>query len=423
MSTKKHIEKLQKLLDSTNLTEHIKVLEEITGKTKAVEQLLLENENRIATKLKQMGLSRYAKGEDVYLAAFNQIEQMNDGIRKALGNPDYSSQEGLAAIMNRAFDEVNHDPGWFIKEEKAKEMLIKVPPEQMLKFTKFASVEEMLDVEPVKEVMSIMRFSETGKWMHTFLQQYNELEPEDFESREIELIILDPEKWYEAAREFIQKKKHNMSHLKEMGVIFGMPEKSLPMGQTLKIFQLTIHYYFEVHMYADFFSSVGAGTLGANLVKVLQADISDPPQKDQKEPYWRIIQRYLRKDSEPDPRIFQPHVNSEVLHWRLATDRFIELDDVFPGLGISTWDNLDHVADYFPSKHNEEIFVNFNFEDNVLSCCEFLPATGSYFYHYKEDMWNAIFDTFFSDQTTRSIIFQNMARGYVTPEDLRHVIR
>lgn len=423
MSTKKSIKKLEKLLDSTDLTEHIKVLEQITGKEKAVEQLLLENENKIGTKLKQLGLKRSAMGEDVYLALFNQIERMNDGVAKALGSPDYASQEGLRTIMAKAFDEVNHDPGWFIKEEKARDMLKAIPPENMLKFTKYKSIEEMLDKEPVKEIMAIMRFSEKGAWMHKFLQQYVNLQPEDFERREIELIILDPKKWYEAARGFIEDKKHNMSHLKEMGVIFGMPEKSIPMGQTLKIFQLTIHYYFEVQMYSDFFSSVGADALGANLVKVLQADISDPPPKDAKAPYWRVIQRYLRKKSEPDPRIFQPHLNSEVLHWRWATDRFVELDDVFPGLGIDGWGGLDHVADFFPSKHNGEIFVNFNFEDNVLSCCEFLPAAKTYFYHYKEDMWNAIFDVFFSKQTTRSIIFRNMARGYVTSNDLKHLIR
>jgi len=331
MSSKPAIKKLEKLLDATPLENHIAVLEDITGKKKGVDQMILENENIIANKLKQLGLKPNVKGEDVYLGLFNVIEATNDGVSRALGTPDYATREGLLTIMGKAFDEVNHDKGFFIKEEKAREMLRNIPPDNLVGYTKYKSIEEVLDNESVKEVMAIMRFSENGAWMYKFLQQYRDLTPEDFEKRSIELIVLEPEKWYEAARGFIKKKKHNMSHLKEMGVIFGMPEKSHPLGQTLKILSLTIHYYFEVKSYSDFFSSVPAHHLGENLIQVLQADIPDPPAKIQKEVFWRIIQRYLRKDSEPDPRIFEPHLSSEVTHWRLATDRFIELADVFQG--------------------------------------------------------------------------------------------
>jgi len=423
MSTKKAIGQLEKLLDAAPLEESIKALERITGKSKGIDQMMLENENIIATKLKQLGLKPNVKGEDVYLALFNIVEKMNDGVYHALGDPDYATEEGLMAVMGKAFDEVNHDKGFFIKEEKAREMLRKIPPKNLVGYTKYKSIEEVLEKESVKEVMSIMRFSEKGAWMHQFLQQYQDLVPDDFEKRSIELIVLDPKKWYEAARGFIKKKRHNMSHLKEMGVIFGMPEKAQPLGQALKIFSLTCHYYFEVKLYSNFFSSVPVNALGENLIKVLQADIYDPPTRMQKDPFWRIIQRYILKDIEPDARIFEPHLSSEVLHWRLAMDRFIELDSVFPGLNIEFWDGLDHVGNFFPSKHNGEILVNFNLADNILSCCEFLPASKSYFYHFKEDMWNSIFDMYFSEPLTRTIIFQFLSRGYITESDLGTMIR
>ena len=64
----------------------------------------------------------------------------------------------------------------------------------------------MLDKENFFEVYSSLRFLEDRDWMNQkFLKQYDSLTPDDFEEREVKVMILD-KKWTEAAKDFTDKK-------------------------------------------------------------------------------------------------------------------------------------------------------------------------------------------------------------------------
>ena len=59
------------------------------------------------------------------------------------------------------------------------------------------------------------------------------------------LKILEPQ-WLDVAEKFLEKKYHNVSHLKEFGVIFVIPLKIDMPGETLRLFTLILHYLNEV---------------------------------------------------------------------------------------------------------------------------------------------------------------------------------
>ena len=64
---------------------------------------------------------------------------------------------------------------------------------------------------------------ESDEWMHeTFEVAYSGFTAADFEERPIEIKVLGKE-WHEVAKQFVAKKHHNVSHLKEFGVIFLNP--------------------------------------------------------------------------------------------------------------------------------------------------------------------------------------------------------
>jgi len=72
--------------------------------------------------------------------------------------------------------------GLFLKKEFAEKILIRRPPQNVLKHMGAASVEDLLKGQDVTEVFSALRFLETDEWMHeTFEKEYSNFSADDFE--------------------------------------------------------------------------------------------------------------------------------------------------------------------------------------------------------------------------------------------------
>jgi len=128
--------------------------------------------------------------------------------------------------------------GFFLKKEKAEELFKNEPPRKILSYLGYQSVEEMLKNEDFDEVFAALRFVEDGEWLNkVFFKQYEGLTAQDFEEREIKLKALS-EKWRPAAEKFVTKKYHNISHLKEFGVIFIIPVALNIPGEILRMISL-----------------------------------------------------------------------------------------------------------------------------------------------------------------------------------------
>ncbi|MEK9194615.1 MAG: hypothetical protein AAB884_02285, partial [Patescibacteria group bacterium] len=108
--------------------------------------------------------------------------------------------------------------GFFLKRERAEEILRKRIPGNLLKFLGIATIEEAIRRYDVTELFSALRFVESDDWMHeTFEIAYSDFTKEDFEERDVEIKVLGPA-WQKIAEVFVAKKHHNVSHLKEFGV-------------------------------------------------------------------------------------------------------------------------------------------------------------------------------------------------------------
>ena len=116
------------------------------------------------------------------------------------------------------------------------------PPQNVLKFLGYRDIDEALQKENLFELFASLRFGESRDWLNgVFFKQYEALTPNDFEKRKIQYFGFS-EKFSPLAQEFIQKKYHNLSHLKELGAIFIVPfseedlNLSLVPGQLMKVF-------------------------------------------------------------------------------------------------------------------------------------------------------------------------------------------
>src|SRR3989338_10914067 len=175
--------------------------------------------------LKDLGLPDITRTADmVYGALVTKLALMDKQLNDYFGNPDLNDMtHTFGKLCKTAIELNNPSNGFFIKKEKAIEMLSAFPPQNLLNHFGYKDVSELVEKEGFASVFASLRFVQDNEWMHEFFEKtYSNLMPSDFEERDVELIVID-EKWLAVAEKFLKKKYHNVSHLKEYGIIFVTP--------------------------------------------------------------------------------------------------------------------------------------------------------------------------------------------------------
>jgi len=278
--------------------------------------------------------------------------------------------------------------GFFLKKEYAAKILMARPPEHLLKFLGISTVEELLAQHDVTEAFSALRFMESDAWMHeTFDAAYSAFTVADFEEREIELKVLGP-KWKEVAKKFVEKKRHNVSHLKEFGVIFLNPIREDIAGKFLRDFALLLHYFHEIEFYAKLFRHYAAREDFAMRFKaLLRGDVKEVVAAGEGE--WLIVQRYLFKENPHDPRLLLPRVNPESLHWLRGERDLTDFARSDSNITLEFWNDLDWVGGIFPDSVDP---VSFDIEDNAMQAVAIAEGKSErFFYHQREALWTKLF--------------------------------
>lgn len=389
----------------------------ISGQDGVVDDIYQQNEILVSRTLTEMGLSKDSRAEEVYDALIKQLMHLDEHLYDALDKPDLSQMSVVCGkLCETAFKVFSPPKGLFIKKEKVAELLDKFPPDNMLKHFGYANSKELIDKEGFSSVVSALRFTQNQEWMHKFFDTaYQGLTPDDFEERDVELKVLET-KWLEVADKFLEKKYHNISHLKEYGIIFIIPLPIDTPGETTRMFTLILHYLHEVPFYAGLFRRfMNDGDFIAKLQSLLRGDVPDKPLPDGGRTSWRVVQRYLAKDDENDFRLLEPHVNPEADHWFRAENDLGRLSRMLGNnnsrFNLGYWTGLDFVGDFFKDKNGEEKLVSFALIDLIMSLVK--KGQIKYLYHQQEAMWNKIFSEYLGRETMNRMIEEDIIDGFI----------
>jgi len=344
-----------------------------------------ENKDKIAQKLSDLNLKKPDAGQ-LYQALIYKVSEAEHELLEYLGHIDCGTQDGMRTLLEEAARLFPPKLGFFLKENKAKEMLILHPPKKLIKMLGYSDINTLLSKENLYEIYGSLRFVETNKWMHDFLKQYDKLTADDFEKRRIKLNILNKRRWQDAGKEFVKKKFHNLTHLKELGVLFALPRPaSDELGIALTTFSLALHYFNEISMYSSIFANLkNKPDFGKKIIPILKGE----PKKND----WLIIPRYLEKQKNPPAELYKPHINPEAIFWRKATQNLMKLAQELPGGCLDFWGELNWIADYFPGPDKKDYLITFNFEDISMSFANQLSLKKHYIYHFREALWNRVFE-------------------------------
>ena len=407
------IEKIAKVLRVK--PEDLEILEQkmnkATGKSGVLEKISVDNQKIVNEHLQGLGLSADASSKDVFSGLIKKIFVADKVFVEKFGGVAISKIEDCQKVLDAIKDNQEKLIGFFLKKNKAAELLKREPPLNIVRALGYKNIEAALVKEDIFELFAALRFIEDGDWLNNvFFKQYESLTPDDFEERGVEIKVLNY-KWAKAAEGFVKKKYHNISHLKEFGVIFVIPVALNIPGELLRMVSLVMHYYHEVKFYSDIFRGFSNGAdFAKNLIQTLKGSTIENKPAVSEKAQWLVIQQYLAKKDENDWRLLMPHINPEAIHWRKAESGIVKLGQSLAGLeegDFEFWEDLDWVGEYFSNE-----LVSFDLVDVVMSLVKEKEMV-KYLYHQQEALWNKIFAEYFGEEKMEEIIKSNLLKGFV----------
>lgn len=405
------------LAEEPVFTLALRQLEEESGKPGIDVRLTAEIIGQIKMKTKELGLDPDdSTGKEIYHALENHVAEDNKRITKQLlGLPENETEirKLVPPMVKIAQKSKVPKKCWVLKRSVAKKLLKKMPPKQMMKHLNYRSIDSMLKNEPFDEMYTALRFSEGGDWLNEYNELFKTVKPTDFEVRDISVVEMDHDKWVDMAKDYAKKKRHNVTHTKEMGVIVVLPMHVSHMrGLPLKTLPLLFHYINEIRLYSAFFKLKSTHPkFGAEVVETLIADPGKHSVMAGQHVHWRVIQRYFGKlKDEKHPEAFQPHVQPEDLHWRKAEEAMYDLDEK-----MEFWRDLDFVATQVPGSEKP---VAFNLLDVAFAYSNEENYTNRYVYHFRESLWNEVFMRYMGESVLEDQILKELDNDMIEPEDL-----
>ncbi|PJE59661.1 MAG: hypothetical protein COU85_02500 [Candidatus Portnoybacteria bacterium CG10_big_fil_rev_8_21_14_0_10_44_7] len=408
-----YLDKISKLLrtESTILQTLEQKMNKATGKKGILEGLVQKNDQLVTAKNQKLGLGN-PNAQKVYLALLDKVKTTDALLYDFFGQPKFNDAFGCTAFTKTVAGVAGQKTGFFLREQKLKDFLVLNPPKNIIRALGHQNVRAMLEKEDVYEIFAGLRFAEDGHWLNdVFFRPYLDLRPEHFERREIKIKMLDA-KWLEIGRGFVAKKLHHISHLKEVGLVFVIPtEKENAPGQSLEVLTLILHYFHEIDFYAKIFAGYQKSPdFAQKVVRALQGEVSGQTLAGNG-PAWRIVQRYLAKNDKNDPRLFEPHINPEALHWLKAERDLLKLDEQKPEFDFTFWQGLDWMGELLWAGKKGDELVSYDLIDNIIALTR--GGLMKYLYHQQEALWNKIFTEYLGLEKMEELLVQNLDKGII----------
>jgi hypothetical protein len=388
-------------------------LEKASGHKSIDVKLQAEIISKAHSAIDKLGLDhKDTAGPELYQALINLIQEHDSHLAQQMGGAADENPTTLIPKIKAAMEQVDiPKSAWVLKNSVAKEFIRKTPPKAIMEHLGYRSVDSMLKNENLHEIYGALRFAETAKWLEDFNRNYDTIKPSDFEQREIDIVIMPHDRWADICEHFVQKKKHNITHLKELGVVLMLPVKATHLaGMAIWSGSLLVHYINEIRLYSAFFKLKQVQPNFSEIfISTLIADPDMGPIMSGQQIHWRVIQRYFGKlKDEFHPEVFEPHVQPEDLHWRRAEEALYQIDPE-----LKFWQDLDYVGLMFDGRP-----LTFNMMDVAASYTNQTPYNEREIYHFREALWNEIFMRYMGEKVLEEQILNRLDNDMIKPEEL-----
>lgn len=366
---------------------NLEQLERSCGRPNVDIRLTAELMTKTHRKLRELGLDpKDTTGRELYQALKNLLRLHDQFLAQRFGGTDPNDVAAMLPRIQQAVERMNiPKSAWLLKHGSAKKLLKAAGPKKLMKALGYRSLDSMIKREPIGALFAGVRFTESEAWNEVFLAKYNQLTPNDFEMREIEIVRLDDKRWAKAAKAFIDSRHHTVTQVKELGTVVLLP---LPVdrlaGVTITITAMLLHAINETRMYSAYFKLHQVQPdFGKRLANSLIKDTGHHAHIAGHQFHWRVIQRhYGQQGPHYHPEAFEPHLQAEDLSWRKVEASLYRLE---PALHF--WHDMDFVS--VPGQDGKPI--SFSLLDVALNYVNQLPFEQRVYSHAVAGLWNELY--------------------------------
>lgn len=298
--------------------------------------LLQETEEKFNRKILSLGY-KDKRQEQVYDELKGCLLETELQFSKYFGEGICFNGDGIRELIFHASQNINNKRGIFLKEEVARNILLEIPPINLISLFKFDNIHELMDNEDIYTIYSAVRVSESSMWTSKLYEIYKTLKFCDFEERDIRVRIFDTDKFSFLVP--ILLKKQTIWEDKMLGTIFGIPIPNIERCPipNIRILTRAYHYYYELLFHSRFIEYISTcKNFGERFSNVIKG----------KHLYYNF---------------FEPHCLSEYLYWVSTYEQLGKYIGDIPSLDL--WLDSFYTGGFMNSSDGQNDVISFNLLD------------------------------------------------------------
>lgn len=350
-------------------------------------------------------------GPELYNALQERFKNDNAAVCDLLGT---SPRETNLMLRTRHFvDTLNIPKSTFaLKPSIAKRLLKRFPPKKAMKRLGYRSVDSMLKHEPVPQLYAAAAIAESAQWHRSFLVQYRQLLPSDFEMRNIALFAPDAKRWHALSADYMHEFKHNIFAFKELGAVVLLPLAADAIdGAALATLLLTIDAINDIRSVSVFLKlhqvrpDFGMVLEHATCVEpYTQASLTGEGRLP-----WKLVQHYFaHTPGVYSTELFEPHVQPEDLKTTHPENVLAKLHVRF-----DFWKNKAHLG----SLHDDGP-VSFNLLDAALNFCNKRPYERRIVHYFRDRLRSELMRRYMHQENLEQAIHGRLSDELVDDKPL-----
>lgn len=312
----------------------LRKLEQASGGPSADVRLAADITRQSKEVIHELGLDPIdTTGRELYHALMIRTEQDDKRLRKHLGVDDSTPLNKIVPLATRALGELDLPRGaWVLKNSVARRLLRQTPPRHFMKQLGYRSIDSLLKREASACVVAGSLLSEGSGWRERFYGAYKRLKATDYETRDVNMVILDSPKWRKFFRAQPHLKRRLILPVPELGTLIILPLEATVLPGAALALLLSLVYHInkirsqsvqvKLHQLKPSFGR-RAHDIWRGYARPM-AFVANQPL------YWNVIHRHFA-DASPlsYPELFEPHIQADDLQNITPEAALIKIDPVF----------------------------------------------------------------------------------------------
>lgn len=349
-------------------SQDIRITHEVAQKTReALGALHLDAQDSTNTEIYNALRNKFAADEAYFLESLS-VDGTTD------------SADILAAIQKFAAKHTKGHRVLALKASVFKRLLKTQAPKKTMKQLHYRSVDSMLKHESVASLQAATWLCESEAWQRKLLKQYTQLQPHDFEERDIEVYFPVTDRWQILGESSSASRKQTVLSFAEAGVVVVLPIKEYIPGMAISTAMLALQSCNEVFTASSYMKlQQMTPRFAIEITEIAKSNNVEKSWAADHEVPWPTLHSYFSRHQQHND-YFDPYIQAADLQL-LHPEQLIA--QTHPSLTF--WEQVSHTLKYEAGK-----IVSFNLLDVAINYSNKLEYLQSVAATAKSTLWQEL---------------------------------